>query len=102
MKRKFMSLDEVFSGEYNNYKGVLKALDSYAEQYSRIDNIPLRRKHNRSAFSLLREVFGDGKNCDEERVRSCYRYYLDKREELMYRKDYKGDVILSSSLLEQN
>lgn len=92
-----MPMDEVFSGEYSNDGGTLRALDSHARQYARLNDLKIRRSHNRSAFSLLKEVFGDEKTCDEERIRSCYGYYLDEREKLMLRDHYRGDVISLSS-----
>lgn len=93
MEREFMSFDEVFSKSYSNDKGVLKALELFAENYARINNIADRRSHNRNAFSLLKEVFQDDEFCDEERIRACYRYYLDKRENILNREDYQGDLI---------
>ena len=93
MGRGFMSFDEIFIGEYSNDKGVLKALRLFAENYARINTVADRRLHNRNAFSLLREIFHNNESCDEERIRTCYRYYLDERENILNRVNYQGDLI---------
>jgi len=93
MGREFMSLDEVFSGNYSDSRSILKSLESFAESYAKIDGLSIRRKHNRSAINLLKQVFRKKWSCDEERVRTCYSYYIDKREKILGRENYRGDII---------
>ncbi|MEK6914405.1 MAG: hypothetical protein AABW83_02030 [Nanoarchaeota archaeon] len=93
MVKEFMNLEEVFSGDYKNDLGVLNALDSFAEGYSKINDFNGRRSHNRDVFSFLREVFYEKGSCDGDRIITCYKYYFDKREEILSRKSYQGDLI---------
>jgi hypothetical protein len=93
MEAEFISLEEIFSGNYSDDRGVLSALDKFAENYIMINNIEGRRWHNRNVFSFLKEIFIDGEVYDEKRIIFCYRYYLDKREEILNRKGYGGDLI---------
>ena len=89
-----MSLDDVFSGEYvEDREAVIASLDRYAENYAKIDDVRIRRGHDRSALELIREIFWSKEGCDEERIRSCYRYYLDRKVDLIGKCGYPGDVI---------
>lgn len=88
-----MSLDKVFSENYSLDKGVLNALDSFAQTYFVINSIEGRRWHNRDVFSFLKQIFSEEEIYDNERIISCYKYYFDKREDILNRENYQGDLI---------